>query len=102
MEHIIHHDGWENKDIKLDIHTNKYVLFNNLAVLADYGEEPYCDISVNICKLPKRQFCYDLNNNGEKLLEELIAAGLVERLELSIQSGFGTYPVCKWLGRIDK
>ena len=95
LEHV---DQYSGEIIKLHIHTDRYAN-NNLAILAtDDDGFPYCTISVNINKLPPDQFCYDYNNNGRILYEELIDAGLIEQTGKMIPSGYCWYPLCIWKG----
>lgn len=79
--------------------TEGHYLNNNLAIKAidcDMGE-PYCMVSVNISKLAENEFCYDMNNNGEKLYNSMIRRGFIEPTGKYKFSGFCTYPVCKWI-----
>lgn len=83
----------------LDFVEHRY-MNNNLAIQAiDCDtDEPYCMVSINIDKLPDNEFCYDLNNNGEKLYKSMIQHGFIEHTGGYCFSGFCVYPVCKWKG----
>ena len=99
---IKHHSDWTGENIDLIILTTKY-LNGNLAITATEKDTdvPYCTVSVYICDLADGLFCYDDNNNGHTLYQELKDAGLVEYTGNLVPSGFCIYPVCKWKGEYD-
>lgn len=60
------------------------------------GLAPYCDVTVNIDRLPYLHSCIDTNNNGEKIIEFLEKNGFGEDTGMHMFSGFCLYPVFRF------
>jgi len=81
---------------------NFYLSDNNLYLGFDYYDpeldtiEPYCDATVNIDTLPYLEACIDTNNNGQKMVDFLVANGFGEPTGRMIPSGFCWFPVFRF------
>lgn len=83
---------------------NCYANNNNLYLGLDYfGNDmedwlwlPYCDVTVNVGKLPYLESAIDTNNNGTGIIAFLEKNGFGHLTGRSIKSGFCVFPVFKF------
>lgn len=81
---------------------NTYANNNNLYVGLDgYDDEyscwdPYCDVTVNVGKLPFLESAIDINNNGDKIIAFLEQNGFGQLTEKAIPSGYCWFPVFRF------
>ena len=81
---------------------NMYANNNNLYVGLDYFDkefvcwEPYCDVTVNVRKLPFLESAIDTNNNGDRILKFLVDQGFGELTSKVQPSGFSVFPVFRF------
>ena len=81
---------------------NTYANNNNLYVGLDgYDDEyscwdPYCDVTVNVRKLPFLESAIDTNNNGNRIIAFLEQNGFGELTQKVVPSGFCVFPVFRF------
>lgn len=81
---------------------NMYANNDNLYVGLDCydqefgGWEPYCDVTVNIRKLPFLESAIDVNNNDYHILKFLSDQGFGNLTEKVLPSGFCVFPVFRF------
>lgn len=106
---------YENKEYEVKIIKSNYLQDHNLyigLVYRDYMPDfcntaeywaPYCDITVNITKLPDNQACIDVNNLGDYICDWLIENKLAKPTNKVARSGFCTYPIFEFdLNEVNK
>lgn len=81
---------------------NMYANNNNLYVGLDWYDkdygcwEPYCDVTVNIWKLPYLESAIDTNNNDSRILKFLVDQGFGQLTDRVQPSGFCVFPVFRF------
>lgn len=83
---------------KISIYSNN----NNIYMGFDYyddefeGKAPYCNVTVNIGKLPYLHAAIDTNNNGDNIIKFLEDNGFGEMTGKYVSSGFCDFPIIKF------
>lgn len=90
------------ESIRVQPKINMYANDNNLYVGLDWYDqeygcwEPYCDVTVNIRKLPFLESAIDTNNNGDRIIKFLVDQGFGELTSKVQPSGFCIFPVFRF------
>lgn len=83
---------------KLNMYANNYNLYLGLDSFdEDLGEiDSYCDLTVNICKLPYLESCVDIEYSGEQHMKFLEEQGIGQFTGKWIPSGFLSFPIFRF------
>lgn len=90
----------DDNDVRLVL--DMYRDNNNLFVgLEEHDEEfdfwdSYCDVTVNIVRLPFLESAINMNYGGQEKIDFLVKNGFGEPAGYSLSSGFCTYPVFRF------
>jgi hypothetical protein len=79
------------------VEVTKYAANNNLAIQLWSDDEPFSTLTTNLfVKLPPNQAFVDTNNNGNEIIDWIIANGFGKPVGISQRSGFCMYPLVEF------
>lgn len=93
---------WEDETLTVFPTMDMYRSNNNLYLGLDYWDEEleirdsWCDLTVNIGKLPYLHSAIDIDLSGEDKIRFLVENGIAEDTGKSLLSGFCTFPIFRF------